>query len=265
MAQGRSVLSAERRRDAGKLSVLEWRSFPIRRLIGANAAGLALVVSSTGAGGWAERAFRPRGAAQVRGRSFGRAGDRRVDHTASCPWPGPTNRVCDIVRERVRDVAAGRSQHEADRELDLLHRGSGCGAGLDEPEPGVAHAASGGFAGGDDDFAAPRNSVTAGKTVRRWRPRKRDDAPWELLSGERCRSVVRAGWSGSPGGGVLAPAATGGQCSAVAVGQYSTLRRCISASSSRSWQGTFGSWGGGVITRSPNEVPAGGGVGRLSM
>ena len=35
--------------------------------------------------------------------------------------------------------------------------------------------------------------------------------------------------------GDLAPAATGGQCAAVVVGQYSTLRRCISASSSRSW------------------------------
>ena len=34
---------------------------------------------------------------------------------------------------------------------------------------------------------------------------------------------------------------TGGQCTAVAVGQYSTLRWCISASSSRSWWGTFGS------------------------
>ena len=51
---------------------------------------LPLAVSSTGVGGWAERASRRRGAAQVRGRSFNRAGGRRVDHTASCPWPGPT-------------------------------------------------------------------------------------------------------------------------------------------------------------------------------
>ena len=57
-----------------------------------------LVVSSTGAGGWAERASRPRGAVQVCGRPFDRAVDRRVDHTASCPWPGTTIRVCDIVR-----------------------------------------------------------------------------------------------------------------------------------------------------------------------
>ena len=49
------------------------------------------------------------------------------------------------------------------------------------------------------------------------------------------------------------------------VSQDSTLRWPISASSSRSWRGAFGARGDRVITTSPNEVPAVGGVGRLSM
>ena len=40
--------------------------------------------------------------------------------------------------------------------LDLLHRRSARGAGLDEPEPGVAHAPSAGLAAGDDGFVAPQ-------------------------------------------------------------------------------------------------------------
>ncbi|MDD9983134.1 MAG: hypothetical protein OXU81_17550 [Gammaproteobacteria bacterium] len=39
----------------------------------------------------------------------------------------------------------------------------------------------------------------------------------------------------------------------------------IWAASSRSWWGTFGSQGAGLIGTGPNEVRVGGGVGRLSM
>ncbi len=127
-------LVSERRRDAGKLSLLVWPSFAIRRLIGAKAAGLPSGVSSTGAGGWAERAFRPRGAAQVRGRSLDRAGGRRVDHTASCPRAGSMS-ACVISCRRIQDVAPGRSQHKADRELDLLHRRSARGPALMSRSP----------------------------------------------------------------------------------------------------------------------------------
>ena len=41
---------------------------------------LPLGASSTGAGGWVARAFPPAGAAQIRGRSLGGGGGRRVDH-----------------------------------------------------------------------------------------------------------------------------------------------------------------------------------------
>ena len=51
------------------------------------------------------------------------------------------------------------------------------------------------------------------------------------------RPLTRSAWRR----GLLAPPARRGQCTAVAVGQYSTLRWCISASSSKSWWGTFGS------------------------
>ena len=40
--------------------------------------------------------------------------------------------------------------------LDLLHRCSARGAGLDELKSGVAHAPSAGLAGGDDRFVAPQ-------------------------------------------------------------------------------------------------------------
>ncbi|MDE0355070.1 MAG: hypothetical protein OXK20_05345, partial [Deltaproteobacteria bacterium] len=69
-----------------------------------------LVVSSTVAGGWAERASRPPGALQVRGWSADGAGDRA---------------------ERAPGVAPGRSQREADREFDLLHRRAARRAGLE--------------------------------------------------------------------------------------------------------------------------------------
>ena len=76
---------------------------------------------------------------------------------------------------------------------------------------------------------------------------ERDDAPHgNCCPGKRAsigcsehrgrkRNRQAVGWRGSSGGGLLAPAATGGQCAEVVVGRYSTLRQCISASSSRSW------------------------------
>lgn len=32
------------------------------------------------------------------------------------------DRVCELVQEPARDVAPGRAQHEAETEVDLLHR-----------------------------------------------------------------------------------------------------------------------------------------------
>ena len=67
--------------------------------------------------------------------------------------------IGSMIRSHEQSCKSARalpSQHEADRELDLLHRRSARGAGLDEPEPGVAHAPSAGLAAGDDGFVAPQ-------------------------------------------------------------------------------------------------------------
>ena len=127
--------------------------------------------------------------------------------------------------------------------LDLLHRRAARGAGLDELESGVAHAPSAGLAAGDDGFVVPQLGDGAGDGA----PvavEERDDAPHRcpgkrvssgcsgIVVEKRVQAAVDAVRSAA---GLLAPAATGGQCTVIAVGQYSTLKWCISASSSRSW------------------------------
>ena len=85
-----------------------------------------------------------------------------------------------------RALAYSRRQAltEADRELDLLHRRTARGAGLDEPEPGVAHAPSAGLAAGDDGFVAPQLGA-GGEDGAPVAVEERDDAPHgELLPGE---------------------------------------------------------------------------------
>ena len=68
--------------------------------------------------------------------------------------------------------------------LDLLHRRSARGAGLDELEPGVKDAPSAGLAAGDDGFVAPQlgDGAEDGTPVA---VEERDDAPHgEPLPGE---------------------------------------------------------------------------------
>ena len=124
---------------------------------------LALVVSSKGREGGSKELPGPRGAVQVRGRSFDRARGRRVGHTGSCLWPSPTT-ACGISCGSVSwmSLQVARSAK--------LTKSSTCrsarGAGLDELEPAVVHAPSAGLAGGDDGFVAGRSSLTVPQTVR---------------------------------------------------------------------------------------------------
>ena len=155
----------ERWRDAGKLSLLEWGSCGIGGLIGARAARLALGVSSTGAGGWSKE--RPaRGAAQVGGRSFDCAGGR-VGRAALGPWPSTRRAYAMSCR------SLSRMSHQVARSTKPTESSTCCivappvEPGLDEPEPGVAHAPSAGLGAGDDGFVARRSSVMVPKTVRR--------------------------------------------------------------------------------------------------
>ncbi len=120
-----------------------------------------------GAGGWAERASRPRGAAQVRGRSFGRAGGRRVDHTASCPWPGPTTACaisCGSMSRMSLQVARSTKPTESSTCCIVAPP---VGPALMSRSPAQdTHAPSAGLAVGDDGFVARRSSVTAGCSLR---------------------------------------------------------------------------------------------------
>ena len=175
------------------------------------------------------------------------------------------DRECDGPRGVPADAGAGRGGLEAEAPpcrrrarvevafqelrsvvLDLLHRRSARGAGFDELESGVLHAPSAGLAAGDDGFVAPQlgDGAEDGAPVA---VEERDDAPHgELLPREvsvdqsfghrgRKRAVRRPLMWLHPRGGAACSGRTGGQCTAAAVGQYSTSRWHISASSSRSW------------------------------
>ena len=140
--------------------------------------------------------------------------------------------IGSIIRSHEQSCNSARalpSQHETDREFDVLHRRFARGAGLDEPAPGVAHAPSA-VSPPATMASSHRSSVTAGKMARRLRSRNVTYAPHgELLPGEagvdrlfehRCRerAARRPVDAVRLGGGVVAPAATGGQCTAVAGG-----------------------------------------------
>lgn len=115
-------------------------------------------------------------------------------------------------------------RHEADRECD---------------GPGVVPADAGAARGGLE-AEAPEGRRSAGVEVAFERLRS---VVLDVQHGRfACGPVVRASWVEKLAievvrlaAGLLAPAATGGQCTVIAVGQYSTLRWCISASASRSW------------------------------
>ena len=192
-----------------------------------------------------------------------------VQERVSDVVPGRSQHVADRERDGPRggpaDAGAARGGLEAEAPprrwgarvevafeqlrsvvLDLLHRRSARGACLDELESGVLHAPSAGLVGGDDGFVAPQlgDGAEDGAPVA---VGERDDAPHgELLPGEvsvdqlfghrgRKRAARRPLMWFRPRGGAACSGSTGGQCTAVAVGQYSTLTWHMSASSSRSW------------------------------
>ena len=96
----------------------------------------------------------------------------RGDLEAEAPLGRQRARV-EVAFEELRGVV-----------LDLAHRRSAGGAGLDELEPGVAHAPPAGLAAGDDGFAAPQLG-DGGEDGAPVAVEERDDAPHgELLPGE---------------------------------------------------------------------------------
>ena len=190
-----------------------------------------------GAGGWPTK---PAGVVQVRGRSSDGAGDR----AGTCPG----------CRSRC-------SQHEADREFDLLRR-TVRGAGLDEPEAVVGHSVS---------VRCHRRGRWLGGAVARWRCRRRarvaveegDDAPdGEFLPlGSGCRSavVVSSSRAHRRGGRRCGCFRSHGGCGGPVL-DFEMAHLAVEVV-----VGTFASQDGGVITTSRNTVPARGRVGRLSM
>lgn len=125
---------------------------------------------------------------------------------------------------------------------DLLQRRSA----RDELEPGVTHASAACLATGDDGFVTPQLGHGAEDGAPVAVEEGDEDLDGEQLPGKAgvdsvfghrgpkaCRQTAVG--VASAGGETVWFARTGRQCTVVAVGQYSTLRWHISASSSRSW------------------------------
>ncbi len=199
---------------------------------------LPLVVSSTGVGGWAEKASRPRGRSKsADGRLTVQVSHRIVravlaSRLARCygPRPGPRALTLQAMRERHRrQIERWRTPKWRFR-FETATRAPWndiCDTLLHEvaqrssvPATETTPVAQGCPADRPHGEALQRRPDSLKRSMGE-RGRKR--------VGKRPVGVVRVA------AGCLLRAQTGGQCAEVVVGRYSTLRRCISASSSRSW------------------------------
>ena len=146
------------------------------------------------------------------------------------------------IAQAVRDGVAG-GRRAADARRGGLPHGVVCMAGPDEGVGDLAQKRV-------SDVGRSRLQHVGESAMGRCRTGRCRRGPWRSRRGtvaraSECRSVVRVSWSKACRQAAvdavrvmavaLAAGARGGQCTAVEVGQYSTLRWCISASSSRSW------------------------------